>query len=437
MKQLKFILFFLLLAGLHKSQAQETKSLSMTQVDQITYQQYLKGDWDNLIETAEKAKKEGIEFYFLDVRLGIAYYHKKRYRKAIKYLEKAYEKDPKNAVVAEYLYYAYIFGGRYMDAVRMSNDMYLSVKEKIGIPKNKFIDEIGMDFKTEFPEDYRIDLYEGGLDQNVITDNKYLGFNLGNYYGKGNLLWISVGFLSRDYTEYAYDNGLQTIENKNVTQNQYFLAHYSQLSPGLNLGLSFNWLRISYEGVSFRRLGRNGRIIAVPATNTINEFVGFAGLRKDVGDFKIGLTASLSNIQDNLQVQPGLELYFYPLSNTDLYLFSTYNYKMEYIDDIRFDDDVIKAGVGFRLGKVYFEPSYTFGDIYNYVESDGLVVYNDAEKISDRFELMSYGFFFKGRLKLYAKYQNYTKTNYFSLNGEQSEINYNNQTITTGILWKF
>jgi len=436
MKTLKHILFLLLLGHIQLMSAQQSKTLSMTEVDQITYQQYLKADWKNLVSTAEQARKNGIKFYFLDVREGIAYYHLKKYRKAISYLEKAFEKDEKNAVVAEYLYYAYVFGGRYLDALRIGDDFNLELKRKLGLDKNYLIDQLGFDFKINSPDDYGIDLDKGELDQNVITSDVYKGINIGNYYGLGNLLWLSVGQSTRDFTQYTFGDGKQDIEYQTMTLTQYYLAHYNQPQSGLTFGVAVNWLREDYEGFEYIRMGRNGVIRAIPSINTINEWVGFAGLRKDVGNVKLGVTTTLSNMQDNFQILPSLEFTYYPLSNTDIYFYSIFTYKMEHDDDW-LNDPVVKTAVGWRLGKFYFEPSYTYGTLYNFVENDGLIVYNDAEKIDNRIELMSYAFLLKGNLKLYVKYQNYDKTNFYQLNDVQSEIQYKNNTITTGILWKF
>jgi len=168
----------------------------------------------------------------------------------------------------------------------------------------------------------------------------------------------------------------------------------------------------------------------------VNEFIGFASLRKDIADFKLGLTASFANMQDNVQIIPSFEFTYFPFSNTDFYFYSIFTYKMEY-DNEWINDTVVKSAVGFRLGKFYFEPSYTYGTLYNFIENDGLVIYNDTEKIDNRIELMTYAFLFEGRLKFYVKYQNYDKTNFYQLNDEQLEIQYKNHTITSGILWKF
>jgi hypothetical protein len=57
-------------------------------VDQKTYTLYLNKQWKELIEAGNLAKKNNIDFYYLQYRMGIAYYELKRYRKAITFLKK-------------------------------------------------------------------------------------------------------------------------------------------------------------------------------------------------------------------------------------------------------------------------------------------------------------------------------------------------------------
>jgi len=439
MKNIHILALILFAFGLFRLEAQPAKEpvMSMTQIDQLTYRQYLQADWNNLIKTGKKAHKNGIDFYFLEVRMGIAYYHLKKYRKAIKYLEKAFQKDEKNTLVAEYLYGAYLYGGRYLDAQRISNGFNPKLKHKLGIDKNHLIDVAGVDYKMEILDDYLIPVSDEELNQDVITQNTYMGVDLGNYYGPGNLFWLSAGHLQRNFTQNIYENNMQSVYDKTMTQNQFYVAHYSQIATGLNIGLAINWLQINNNDVTYRKQGRNGRIVAVPSKETLHEWIGFGGLRKDIGDFKLGLTISVANIKDQLQAQPAIETYWYPLSNTDLYFFSNFNYKMEYEQNNWYNDVIIKTGIGLRLGKIYVEPAYTYGDLYNFVEADGLIVYNDDEIINNRMELLTYVYLIKSRLKVYAKYQQYTKTNFYQLNGLPQTIDYTNQTITTGVLWNF
>ncbi len=49
-------------------------SLSITYVDSITYTLYLKQDWKPIIALGKQSRAEGIDFYYLKVRMGIAYF---------------------------------------------------------------------------------------------------------------------------------------------------------------------------------------------------------------------------------------------------------------------------------------------------------------------------------------------------------------------------
>ncbi len=435
---LKIALFLYLFGQINVSQAQTKKPLNMADVDAITYQYYLKGDWPNLIKKGEAALKNGIDFYFLKVRMGIAYYHLKKYRKAAKFLENAYAADIKNQLVAEYLYYAYLFGGRAMDAYRIADAFNIKLKQKIGFDQSNLFDAIGLDYKVELIDDYASTDETGDLEQNVITENTYFGADFQNYYGAGNLFYMHLGKLNRNYTIYTSQNGIPEIIPDQLTQYQIYLSHYSQVSKGFNLSFAFNWLLLKTENESVVRIGRGGRTGIVVNTNLSSEFIGFAGLRKDIGNFKFGLTSSVSNFNDNWQIIPGFESIWYPLSNTNLYLTLNSLYKFEYNENDTWQDDFIfKTAAGFKVGPVYIEPSYTYGDLYNFVEADGLIAYNDSEMISNRYELSLYSYLVKGRLKLFLKGQQYDKTNFYQLNNINKKKTFTNQSIITGILWKF
>ncbi len=439
----KILIFGLLLLFGHLSplQAQPKKPLSMANVDAQTYQLYLKGDWKNLVKKGEAALKNGIDFYFLKVRMGIAYYHLKKYRKAAKFLEKAYAADTKNQLVAEYLYYAYLFGGRAMDAYRIADAFNIKLKQKIGFDQSNLFDAIGLDYKVELIDDYASTDETGDLEQNVITENTYFGADFQNYYGAGNLFYLHLGKLNRNYTIYTSDSGTPEILPDQLTQYQIYLSNYSQIAKGFNLSFAINWLLISTENEHLIRIGRGGmggRTETVVTTSLNSEFVGFAGLRKDIGNFKFGVTSSVSNMNDNWQIIPGFETIWYPLSNTNLYLTLNPLYKFEYDENDTWQDDFIfKSTIGFKIGPVYIEPAYTYGDLYNFVDADGLIAYNDEEVISNRYELSLYSYLVKGRLKLFLKGQQYDKTNFYQLNNINKAKTFTNQSIITGILWKF
>jgi hypothetical protein len=61
------LIILLCSAGLLKGQ-----QITYSYIDSLSYAQYMVGDWDNLIETADIAKKGDINFPLLSMRIGYA-----------------------------------------------------------------------------------------------------------------------------------------------------------------------------------------------------------------------------------------------------------------------------------------------------------------------------------------------------------------------------
>ena len=78
----KQIILIIVLCFLTAAKAQK-KSLSYKQVDRTTYAYYLKQDWKPLLEMGKKSRADGIDFYYLKVRMGIAYFKLRNYDSAL------------------------------------------------------------------------------------------------------------------------------------------------------------------------------------------------------------------------------------------------------------------------------------------------------------------------------------------------------------------
>ncbi len=426
-------LFFLFLSFSLPAQ----QKLSYTQVDVKTYNQYLAGNWKELIKTGNEYLKTGENFYYLQVRMGIAYYELKKYRKAIPYLQKAYNVNRKNDLVNEYLYYAYLFSGRLMDAQKVSEKFNVKLKEKLGLDYEPAIDALTFDMRFENNDDYFAGTSQGLLQQDVRTAYSYFALGIEHVYGGNKRIYWNYSRVNKNTNIFDIgDSNDQISDNREVAQNQFYFSYYNQVKYGFNFSFAVNLLNIVSTGseiVPSGGWGMQGQS-TINTRYATNQFIGFLGLHKDFSNFKIGLNASISNLDKNFQFQPGIDFVCYPLSNTNLYLSAIADYK---IDNTLDNSLVIKSAMGLRLLGVYFEPSYTFGDIINYTEKDAFIINNDDDVISERFEFLSYTYLFKGRLNIFFKYQQYTKTNSYKINEINQEINYQNKSYTGGIKWNF
>ena len=128
----KQIILIIALCFLTAAKAQK-KPLSYKQVDSTTYAYYLKQDWKPLLEMGKKSRADGIDFYYLKVRMGIAYFKDDKMFSAIRLLEEAYAVDSYDVVVQEYLYWAYRYAGLVLESRLFYNKMSKKLKDQINL----------------------------------------------------------------------------------------------------------------------------------------------------------------------------------------------------------------------------------------------------------------------------------------------------------------
>ena len=91
-------------------------------VDQGTYGLYMEQHWDELIRIWKEGLKQDIDYYYLRMRIGIAYYETKNYKASQAHFRKALEFNQGDPVASEYLYYAYLFAGQTEQASILAKD---------------------------------------------------------------------------------------------------------------------------------------------------------------------------------------------------------------------------------------------------------------------------------------------------------------------------
>ena len=106
-------------------------------VDERTYSLYLTQDWEKLIEFGEVAVNSGFDYYYLHLRIGIAYNKTGKIYKSIKYFKKAVSKNSESEIANEYLFYAHNKLGNefeWMETLKFLGD---SLQQKDKLKKTK------------------------------------------------------------------------------------------------------------------------------------------------------------------------------------------------------------------------------------------------------------------------------------------------------------
>lgn len=424
---------------------------SLPKVDALTYQLFQQKAWDNLIKEGNKAIQNGIDYYYLRVRMGIAYYEKGNYSGAIQQIEKARKMNDSEEYLLEYLYYAYLFAGRTAEANLIAKDFSLELKKKTQTEQLPLIGKLDLAYN-----------YTGQVDPSIIDgftseipseiDGAQFIPNKHNYYFLGLGLNISPRFslyqgysyLQVNQLVYSQLAGEQFLDKDySASLHQYYVAGNVLLSKGLSLLGGIHYIRRIFPVTKEVITGPPGRPTESLVTTNVgeNDLLGFMSLYKRFNKVTLGASyyrGSLSNLTQN---QWDAKVIYYPFGNLNLYTLSTFSYhQQDFGSGNTVNNSVFDQQIGFRTTSwLWLEGYGTFGNMNNFMMNDGILVFNRMDTIKQRWGgrliIMP-----SAKLKLtfeYTRFQN--ESEFFPYSGNVSFNNneYNVQSLTGILSWTF
>jgi tetratricopeptide (TPR) repeat protein len=442
MKNLALIFSFLIAIN---TIAISQEKYNVTSIDIKTYDQYLRKEWKALIKTSKDACENGIDFYYLQVRTGIAYYELKKYAQAVSYFEKANNQNPNDELIQEYLYFSYVFAGRYDDARYFKTSMSTVLKERLMIEtKNPIIRAIYIDTKHDINEEYAyVPLVNEMVSQKSVLNQSY--YNLSLEHWLGNRVTLFHGYSNLGISNEVLNSNINMppIFKEFVIQHEYYVSMKAFISKGYSLTGGFHYLNTSYSApdptVINTRFGRwsatSGSVLYAYSENS---YSGSLSLNKQFSIFNLSAGTSISNLNHSLQFQPGISVRLYPLGSQLLFINTKFDYQIEKNDSALNYYPILKPGFGFSFLKYsWFESSVLFGNLHNYTEFNSFIANNDIDHVLKRYEVLLNIGMAKGKFNLFIKYQYNIKNNSFEINGIDSDIDYSSQTIAGGLKWYF
>ncbi len=405
-------------------------------VDKITYELYLKKDWKNLIKTGKKAKSKGMSFYYLDYRMGIAYFELKKYMKAIKYFDKLYRQNPNDAALQEYLYLSYIYSGHYGDARVLASNMNAESKKHLNIPdKNYLINSIDIAGLYENIDNYEYNLESNqDIEQKIMTELSWYGIETEHRIDNRNMLNFSYSS-----TEISYKNiNEETLSTGDYSEtmkyHQVYFLWTNHIFKGTNLLFSGQMLtnKVSVP-ITVNMPGRVDRTRYISYTNY--NFVGYIGLYSSLSILNLGIESSFANLDDEYQIQPAFSLTIYPFANTNFFLKIKPIYLL-HIDNSGeyYTQKAIQQSLGLALTKkVYYTTTATIGEMKNFTDFAGQYVNNNNDLTKLRWENtfnLSLG---QGYFNIHLTHRVTHNINYFKINNQTNSLDYNAFAILAGI----
>lgn len=442
----KIIVFVFLFFRTVDSMAQD-----MTNSDEIekkSSELYLNGNWSELIEYGNKALSKGYDYFYLRMRIGIAYYVQKKYMNAVKHFERGVNFNSSDNTALEYLYYSYLFSGRSNEARALTTRFPSGLKENIKPPKNKIIESVytegGIAWSSLNINFKNIDIAwpaenygESNITQNMqywhVGLNHQIGSKWSVYQGYSN---IGIDYIRHIKTRDPHLHVIDTLDNYTLSQHDYYISinrqfKYFSLSPAFHLiNVGFGKMNAKYDLT-------NSKYFFNKKDTTFLNYATSLSLIKNIGIYTCNLSAGFSQLNGLTQLQAGFSLTYFPLANTNFYGSSSVFYLNENSDNRLIETQK----VGLKLvSKLWAEAGITYGNLQDYCENNAFVVFNTSDKILYKCDFSITAPLFK-HFEFSLRYDYFNKENtYYRTDNvnkiESVTVNYQTQAILGGIKWK-
>ncbi len=434
--------------------ARPEEQIDFLYVDTTTYKLYQEGKWKEVTTLSNAAYKAGIDYFYLRLRCGLAYYFLGNYMQAETNLEHALEFSSTDKTAREYLYYSYLMQKKGSKAVGLLKKMPPSMRERLkeeAPPNQSFLHfDAGYfigDNSVKNSRNYNLDGSDNIYGETVIpNESTYLSVG-----GK----WFMASFLSA-YVKYTYlkvnknmlvmTGDTLMIDYPAVTsQDQFYINFTVYPGGGFKIVPAFHYLKYRVSTISPYFDNQSGTYQFPEVQFSDNNYIGFLGIEKDFNILNTGVFGAMANLNGFQQYQAGFNAIVFPTGNLDLYL------QLQYV--AHFNDSelqpVINAMLGAKILKpVWLELSGSFGEVQNYFEDNASAVYNFPDKILYRYGLKLISPLSK-RVQLTIDYQYLGQESpvlYYVENNSNSQVvyeprvrfrNYNQHLIIGSLLWKF
>lgn len=334
-------------------------------LDRLNYQFYINKDYKNLKRTAKELLKQGNDYYYLRMRMGILAYENQRYATAFGNFTRAKQQNPYDTITNEYLYYSYYFTGRTADAKQFLR----SIPET---QKNNHLKALSL---TEDPElgagytfmGYDVKKYQTNplnfeAIENLSVFNASLTFNF-TEKARGILLYTNTRKMATFYSP-----STPTGEFGTYNQNQFYFRYKRILSTGWDLSGYTHWVFFTNQN-STGAYGRRGSAFSLSTESLFGIGLTYSGWY-----VRTTLNAYYSNFAKSNQLATECSLSIFPFSNLNLYstLSGLYQYDENWGNTYQVNFDL-----GFKVFKyLWVESGAMAGNSFLYSRSFGSVLNN-------------------------------------------------------------
>lgn len=434
--------------------------------DTLTYRLYNQYKWDSVIFYGNKAIDQGIDYYYLRMRIGISYFLKKQYSQGLEHFLKAKDFNSNN-IVNEYIYFSYLYSGQVRDAFYFTQQMNKTSLIKNGLTLPHFIDLVGIEInKSQFnnwnsirtynkppsePNNYRLEKEITGA---FISFGFNATINLSKKYS-----WQQqfTYFKVNSYQQLFFDNTIKH-ENNFYLFEKHFYSSFSIWNKNKVFSYYTHLSFLNADKYKYQYLNAVIAPLPFPPISTYNykiEPINYRlfnyvfGIQKTQYKSKSSFTYTLnySKIIDQNVITVGLG-FFYRLNS---FIFGKSNLIASVNLSLKDKDGYIEQQFGtIILKRITLKMNFNFGKIQNITNLDGSIVFNTPyiirTKITPQISIyfnrhlsinVAYIYQMNSFTNTFIGFEGFTKQGQVKFSNFYETYKFNNQIITGGILWKF
>lgn len=448
-------------------------TLSFEYVDSTTYSMYQKQQWEPLITLGNNAIYNNIDYFYLRMRIGIAYYELKEYTSAISHFEKALEFNSASETAMEYKYFALIFLSKIRDAGYYAKTFPQSLIDKIkpDLPKtiDKIIFEGGFNIVPGFDTLKTIinppDKKNYRLEKDVTGKFIFAEMALNHEFNKKFSFFHSFSFVKAEgfqqlyFTDNFNNDSLYNETNYTLNMMQYYLAptFYGKKNNATTLFGNIIYLSSKKFDYNYLHLASPPSQMNPPmyvyklplelkAVTSWQYVIGFNYL-KNYKNGLIDITASYSKLNSYNQIQLTTGYGFYANKQKTIFAKTNVTLFSQKPEIKLIFNQVIKIKV---VKNVWVDIFGSYGNLRNYNENNGYTILNTSDETLYRIGSKISMPIIK-KLSVFLSYTFSGKNlpfNYLYFNGIQRGVGesfsttiqnnkYNQHLIYGGIIWKF
>ena len=393
-----------------KGIAQDT--LNSAIVEQKSYQLYLDKNWNELIKFGNRAINSGFDYYYLQIRIGIAYFEKKNYSLAENHFKKVLQFNSDDELAQEYLYYCFIYNGRNEEARMLSRLFKSDLAEKVGTNKQSKIGFVLLEGGTKLSDSPNYYNDSTKSKSNYFNPAVYLQLGLNQFVKNRYSIFHSVTY----YKQVSFLGDARQIQY--YIKTSIPVKNNWLISPAIHL-IHSNFITETVLTTTTTAPGPNPPPGSPPKpiiTNTTNStyssksnaIVGSLAVQKTVNKFTISIGTSVSNIANKTQLIHSGFVSYSVFGNSKLVLGCT-----GYAHTIDNYSTTYAAVAPFLyvqpLKRLSVKASYFTNSGKNLVEDIGYLVNNSFDLTSSRLSILA-SLYLSKHVSFYGLYQFENKT---------------------------